>query len=181
MSLPFPISASIFVFRVFPYIYDCFSLIAANRSFIGLTRMETSGRKEAPEPWNSWSTKLLVKLGFLWGNPRHSRSAPIISVRVRFRLSIVASASSISDFDFENFIASWSLQFYLLWMCKNMLAMRNLAFGMLGILLMVNSRMNCSVFVFLPLKVSTHFQVVFCRWFCLHTAILIGVFTVRLI
>jgi hypothetical protein len=38
---------------------------------------------------------------------------------------------------------------------QSMLGMRNLAFGMLGILPMVNSRMSFSAFDFLQLKVNT--------------------------
>ena len=52
------------------------------------------------------------------------------------------------------FFCSRLLQFCLLWVCKSTLGTRNPAFGMLGILLMVNSRTSSSASVFLLLKVS---------------------------
>lgn len=101
----FPSHFSTSFFRVLLYIGDGFSLIAVNRSSTGSIRMETSGRREALVLWSSWSTRSLARLGFSWGNPRHSRSVPIISVCALLPFSESESASSLPNFDFEIFLS----------------------------------------------------------------------------
>lgn len=59
-----------------------------SRSFIGLIKMEISGRSAVLDRWSFWSTRRLGKFDWSCGRPRRSRSALITTVGSRRRFHV---------------------------------------------------------------------------------------------